>query len=831
MPPLPSIQTQSHDRYSMIINGERVVIRSGAMHYFRLPSQDLWRDRLLKLKAAGYNTVDLYFNWGFHSPEPGVYDFSGIRDVKHLLQLTQDIGLYVIARPGPYINAEVSGGGFPYWLLSKKEIPLRHRRHGEFVWSDEYMAYLREWWGQILPIVNQFDNVLMMQIENEYSTLEMEAEPMQSLYELAREFGVKVPLSHNDLFIAGLYEDIVDLYAFDNYSVTQFDTDWRTMTTTVFSVLDNVEASLRPFCQDRPLIAAELQAGWFGTWQGLRYEKIWESLGREHIALTTKSLIGQGLTVFNHYKAIGGTNWAHLGSTETYTSYDFGAPIAESGLNTPRLYEAKALNYFLKSFEIAATDRVENSVQSELVYVTRKSIDSNAHWLFLRNLSEQFQEEVLTLANEKLSVEVRGLECLILPLDVPLKSGVTVVAANTEFLYQDEKRLVIKGNRSVQAIFKTESPLSELSHEWVELGPNTYCLALPQLSPREIKRVSLGELIIIVLGQEAIDHLWLINEDLIIGPDAIVGDEALLSKTLSFRIDANGHLDENPLVAAHPAFEVPTLSEWQIQNAAPELLAPQAFRPIADEGPDFDANGEYDGCGWYRVQLNKLDPKKNALLELEARHIWCVFWNGEVITHSHYLTYVNDANTNQLIKIDIPAAKIKPDVNELILFVDGLGHPKGFHDDQQMSPGLIQLNLNGKSLNSTLTFSGGLFFEKGLASEPAPRTPIIKLDTTFTWPSLKDKLDVPLGLVLSDLPYERVNIYLNDILVGREWRQCRCQDMFYLPPGILNEEPGAENRLSLVCMNFEPLIGLSSCRPGFAQVMLKPYGVYARVSL
>jgi len=27
-----------------------------------------------------------------------------------------DAGIYLIARPGPYINAESSGGGFPGWL-------------------------------------------------------------------------------------------------------------------------------------------------------------------------------------------------------------------------------------------------------------------------------------------------------------------------------------------------------------------------------------------------------------------------------------------------------------------------------------------------------------------------------------------------------------------------------------------------------------------------------------------------------------------------------------------------------------------------------------------
>ena len=177
----------SYDRYSLRINGRRAFIRSGAMHYFRLPGRDLWRDRLFKLKAAGYNTVDLYFCWNYHSPAPGVYDFTGIRDVHELLRITQELGLYVIARPGPYINAEYSGGGFPGWLLAKRDIPLRNRRNGAFVWSDAYMGFVRDWYERILPFINDAPNVILMQIENEYATLDVEPDYMRALYRMARE--------------------------------------------------------------------------------------------------------------------------------------------------------------------------------------------------------------------------------------------------------------------------------------------------------------------------------------------------------------------------------------------------------------------------------------------------------------------------------------------------------------------------------------------------------------------------------------------------------------------------------------------------------------------
>lgn len=39
------------------IEGEKFRIMSGAIHYFRVPSE-YWDDRLLKLKAMGLNTVE-----------------------------------------------------------------------------------------------------------------------------------------------------------------------------------------------------------------------------------------------------------------------------------------------------------------------------------------------------------------------------------------------------------------------------------------------------------------------------------------------------------------------------------------------------------------------------------------------------------------------------------------------------------------------------------------------------------------------------------------------------------------------------------------------------
>src|SRR4051812_10206591 len=68
--------TITYDRYSMTIDGKRTFIWSGEFEYWRLPSPSLWLDILQKMKAEGYNAVTIYFDWAYHSPKPGVYNFS-----------------------------------------------------------------------------------------------------------------------------------------------------------------------------------------------------------------------------------------------------------------------------------------------------------------------------------------------------------------------------------------------------------------------------------------------------------------------------------------------------------------------------------------------------------------------------------------------------------------------------------------------------------------------------------------------------------------------------------------------------------------------------------
>lgn len=70
----------STDQPSFVLNGKNVTIYSGAIHYFRVP-RAYWRDRLRKLRAAGFNTVETYIAWNLHEYESGK-SFSEMLEVK-----------------------------------------------------------------------------------------------------------------------------------------------------------------------------------------------------------------------------------------------------------------------------------------------------------------------------------------------------------------------------------------------------------------------------------------------------------------------------------------------------------------------------------------------------------------------------------------------------------------------------------------------------------------------------------------------------------------------------------------------------------------------------
>ena len=79
-------------------DGQTFNLRSGSLHYFRVPPA-YWRDRMLRMKAMGLNSVTMYVAWNWHEAEEGRID--GVGNVTAFLSVAQSVGMLVIFRPGP----------------------------------------------------------------------------------------------------------------------------------------------------------------------------------------------------------------------------------------------------------------------------------------------------------------------------------------------------------------------------------------------------------------------------------------------------------------------------------------------------------------------------------------------------------------------------------------------------------------------------------------------------------------------------------------------------------------------------------------------------------
>ncbi|MFC3576697.1 beta-galactosidase [Streptomyces yaanensis] len=364
--------TVGFDKYSMIVDGGRVVLWSGEVHPFRLPSPSLWRDVLQKLRAHGYNTISVYVSWNYHSPAPGSYDFTGVRDLDLFLRTAAETGLYVILRPGPYINAEVDAGGFPGWLTATRGMARTS--------DPTYLTYVDEWLTAVNRIAVRHlytkgtGTIVLYQLENEYANHVAGPEGrdyMAHLYKKVRADGIDVPLFHNDKgrnghWAPGTFDTGGErerwLYGFDGYpSPSKQPPDWGYFG--VGGTKGGASASPRT-----PGFLAEFGGGWFDPWGGVEFDgKGYAESRRTRDAAYERRFyltnLANGIKVHNVYMTFGGTSWGWLPAPVVYTSYDYGAALDEARQPTAKLVPMHQIGHLVRSVpELAALDRAEDTV-------------------------------------------------------------------------------------------------------------------------------------------------------------------------------------------------------------------------------------------------------------------------------------------------------------------------------------------------------------------------------------------------------------------------------------------------------------------------------------
>ena len=168
-----------------LASGRELPLLSGAMHYWRLPV-DAWRPCLEAMVDMGFPIVETYVPWRVHETSPGQYDFSTAeKNVVHFLELAHELGLMAIVRPGPHINAELTGFGFPDRVFHTPDMLSRTAR-GTPVWmpapprmfpvpsyaSESFRAAASHWLEAsarvLAPLLAPEGPICAVQVDNEF---------------------------------------------------------------------------------------------------------------------------------------------------------------------------------------------------------------------------------------------------------------------------------------------------------------------------------------------------------------------------------------------------------------------------------------------------------------------------------------------------------------------------------------------------------------------------------------------------------------------------------------------------------------------------------------
>lgn len=319
------------DKNTLFIDGNPTILYSGEFQYFRVPYQE-WKTRLEKAVALGINCISTYIPWNWHEKTKGQLKWDQQHNLQEFLDLCKKLKLYVIVKPGPYICAEWDSGGFPLWIF-QKNITLRSP-------DSEYMDLVTRWYEEVIQkvrpyLISQNGTIVLFQIENEFEhyltydptcgiTREQGKAYITKLLMISEEKGIDVPIYLNGSPNLSKELDLID--AVDFWSDIPFL--WHFEFKLFNKFLEN--ALLR----DKPLFISELQAGWYDQVGEKHYE------APDILEANIKNAIGHRAAIINIFMLAGGSTLPHYNckgdsalcaGTENTTSYDFGAPIRESG--------------------------------------------------------------------------------------------------------------------------------------------------------------------------------------------------------------------------------------------------------------------------------------------------------------------------------------------------------------------------------------------------------------------------------------------------------------------------------------------------------------------
>ena len=406
------------DRYSLIIDGQRVCPVMGEIHYSRLPA-DEWQQAVRRMKDGGVTIIATYVFWNHIEEQQGIFRWDGQRNLRRFLEICKEEQMPVVLRIGPFCHGEVRNGGIPDWCLSptlfqEATKPMRTRST-----DPRFLTFVEKLYRQIFTQVQGLQwkdggPLLACQFDNEYRG---SGDYLMALKRIALNIGFDLPfytrtgwpeLSKPVPFgeMLPLYGDYADgfwertLGETDGnyYKAFQFKA-FRSSTAIATDQINYSQPSdtnLSPLTshhspQEYPYFTCELGGGMATAYHRRPFVYPEDAYSMALVKLGSGSnLLGyymyhggtnpEGITYLNENQRTIATNYNDM----PVKNYDFQAPLGEFGQTYPQYYMLRPLHLFMHDFgDILAPMEASFPTPQDLP----KGDDSHLRWAVRSNVA------------------------------------------------------------------------------------------------------------------------------------------------------------------------------------------------------------------------------------------------------------------------------------------------------------------------------------------------------------------------------------------------------------------------------------------------------------
>jgi beta-galactosidase len=633
------------------INGVPTFLTSGEMHYARIP-RALWRDRIWRARQMGFNCMQMYVFWNATEGAEGHWDFSDNLDLDAWLSLLQQMGMYAVVRVGPYSCAEWEEGGIPSWLTIKPDMTLRdsdplHDSEPIFEgFADDHLARVEKIVAK--HQINHGGNVLMVQLENEHPRgwgTDDRDPYLKHLVDQARANGLEIPL-----FLSGLH------HGGD----------------------PSGEAPYPP--GPSPWYTTEFWTGWIA-----HYGDMDPAMLNEKIRGTWK-IIAFGGAGYDYYMIHGGSNFGYSGNS-TDATYDYSAPIGESGQFHNFYFPARRAAWFAQSFSslLTGSHNDPDLARSDLpgLRVTSRTNPAGGSFILIDNFQRKVgARDLPEIAPDASAYHAPGADKSGALTTRVTVGGVALPHLGSLKVSPSEPRTILYNLPwTKNAFFESVCANVLLRHsiggidDWVLYGPagDTGEVTLKRIAQgppsaqvdftypagdavKEIDMDSFDghQCKLLVMNTGLTNKTWLAHDKLYIGPSFVLEDDGMEFPPGGGHAtiySAAGRSERTQPPVAAPG--LPVLSKWSWRDAASERLPDYSAAGWAESrGPQ--AMESYEGYenryGWYRTVLHRDSAGIVALHFSGMSGAFAVFLNGRPSSFDHLEARAGDNTLSVLVK-------------------------------------------------------------------------------------------------------------------------------------------------------------------------------------